>query len=234
MIGIYKIENKINGKVYIGQSKDINKRWIEHKSNLNNNRHPNKKLQNAWNSYGKDNFDFTVLEECDNNIINDREIYWISYYDSSNRELGYNLSTGGEASSKGMRFSNEQKEKMSELRNPDKIIQLDLDGMVIRVWRSASHASRSLNIRASSIIKCAKHDGVYQSNNYIWLYKDEYDKCNFDIIEYKLSHFMSFDLKIKQIDLYGNVVRIWNNFTEIKNENEDMLVSMIGECCNHK
>jgi group I intron endonuclease len=62
MIGIYKIENKANGKVYIGQSANINKRWIEHRSNLNNNRHPNRKLQNAWNNYGQDNFDFNILE----------------------------------------------------------------------------------------------------------------------------------------------------------------------------
>lgn len=232
--GIYAIKNKVNGYMYIGQSKNINNRWINHRSNLNNNRHHNQKLQNAWNEYGEDNFEFIVIEKCEQDVVDDREIFWIAYYNTSDRYHGYNLSTGGEASSRGVCFSDEQKEKMSQLRNPDAIVQLDLNGKLIRVWRSASHASRSLNTSVNSIIKCAKHDGIYQSNDYIWLYKDEYDKCGIDIIEYKLFHSMSFDLKIKQIDLYGNVIRIWDSFTEIKNENKDMLISMVGECCNHK
>lgn len=231
--GIYAIKNKINGYMYIGQSKNINIRWINHRSRLNNNKHANQKLQNAWNEYGQDNFEFIVIEKCDQDIIDDREIFWIDYYNSTNRYHGYNLSTGGEATSKGIHLSDEQKEKMSKLWNPDMIVQLDFDGELVHIWRSASHASRSLNIRASSIIKCAKHDGIYQVNNYIWLYKDEYDRCGFNIVEYKLSHAASFDLKIKQIDLYGNIIKIWDNFLEIKNKNKDMLVSMIGECCNH-
>ena len=58
MIGIYKIENKINGKVYIGQSNNIIRRWEEHISKLNNNSHENKILQYSWNKYGMYNFDF--------------------------------------------------------------------------------------------------------------------------------------------------------------------------------
>ena len=45
MIGIYKIENKVNGKVYIGQSIDINTRWYNHRKELNGNRHHNEHLQ---------------------------------------------------------------------------------------------------------------------------------------------------------------------------------------------
>ena len=64
MIGIYKIENLINHKVYIGQSIDIAGRWLEHQIDLKGNRHRSRHLQFAWNKYGPENFSFEVLEEC--------------------------------------------------------------------------------------------------------------------------------------------------------------------------
>jgi group I intron endonuclease len=63
--GIYKIENTVDGKFYIGSAVDIQKRWINHVSDLNKHRHPNKHLQNAWIKYGAENFHFILLEVCD-------------------------------------------------------------------------------------------------------------------------------------------------------------------------
>ena len=88
MTGIYKIENKINGKVYIGQALDINKRFREHKSALLNKRHYNILLQRSFNKYGIDSFVFEAIEECDGSILADREEYWTNQYggiDSINR-----------------------------------------------------------------------------------------------------------------------------------------------------
>lgn len=70
-IGIYKIENKTTGKLYIGSSLDIRKRWIRHLWDLENNKHHSIILQRAWNKYGKDDFVFEVIEECniDNLLI---------------------------------------------------------------------------------------------------------------------------------------------------------------------
>ena len=59
--GIYKIENLINGKIYIGSSVDLLGRKNAHFSQLNRNIHGNKKLQNSFNKYGKDNFNFKIL-----------------------------------------------------------------------------------------------------------------------------------------------------------------------------
>lgn len=93
-IGIYKIENKINNKKYIGQSINIEKRWKEHQYLLNLNKHHNYHLQNAWNKYKEESFIFNIIEECDEKILNDKEQHWIEMLDSYNN--GYNLDKGGE------------------------------------------------------------------------------------------------------------------------------------------
>lgn len=62
--GVYMITNIVNGKIYIGSSNDIKKRWAQHKRELKNGTHDNPHLQNAWNLYGESNFKFEILEEC--------------------------------------------------------------------------------------------------------------------------------------------------------------------------
>ena len=95
--GIYMIKNMINGKVYIGQAVNIDKRWQEHKNDLNGNRHINTHLQRAWNKYGADNFIFNIVEECPKDELNDREIYYIAQYKAHNMKYGYNKTYGGES-----------------------------------------------------------------------------------------------------------------------------------------
>lgn len=94
MTGIYKITNKINGKVYIGQSVDIFSRWKYHRTHLQN---PTA-LHKALKKYGIENFTFEILEETplDKNYMNEREIYYISYFNSYNK--GYNETLGGNSS----------------------------------------------------------------------------------------------------------------------------------------
>ncbi len=99
-VGIYKIENKITGKVYIGQSVDIDKRFRTHRYNAYNEKNKetyNLYLYTAIRKYGKDNFTFTVIEQCDKALLDEREKYWIGYYKSNQKEYGYNLSDGGDS-----------------------------------------------------------------------------------------------------------------------------------------
>lgn len=98
MIGIYKIENLVNHKIYIGQSRNIKDRWRAHRTRYQKEDGP---LYRAIRKYGLENFSFEILEECSIEQLNDREKYWIKYYDSFNREKGYNLTEGGQNASTG-------------------------------------------------------------------------------------------------------------------------------------
>lgn len=93
--GIYCIENLINNKKYIGQSCDIYSRWYNHKYCLNNNRHNNSYLQNAWNKYGENNFKFYIIEQCDEYNIDEKEQFYIKKYLTLIDKNGYNLDSGG-------------------------------------------------------------------------------------------------------------------------------------------
>jgi len=89
--GIYKIEIITEGKLYVGSAKNIEKRKKEHFNALKNNAHKNKHLQNAWNKYGENNFQFNVLECVEPTSLIAREQYYIDLHKSYDRKLGYNI-----------------------------------------------------------------------------------------------------------------------------------------------
>lgn len=92
---IYCIENKINHKKYIGQTNYFIGRKAEHFNRLRKNKHINQKLQNAFNKYGEENFFIYPIEEnLPAEVLNEKEIYYIKYYDTYHN--GYNLTLGGE------------------------------------------------------------------------------------------------------------------------------------------
>ena len=86
MIGIYKITNQCNGKIYIGQSKNIEERWEEHKRKM---QVRNTQLYQAMRFFGIENFVFEIIKECSLDQLNEREQYYIHKYDSINK--GYNM-----------------------------------------------------------------------------------------------------------------------------------------------
>ena len=113
--GVYKIENLLNGKVYIGQSKDISRRYIEHFQLQHMKKGRGVFLYNAMDYHGIENFSFQILK-----ITYDLD-YWerffIYWYKSNNCDYGYNLTSGGQ---KGTRrfddfvYTDEIKKKMSD------------------------------------------------------------------------------------------------------------------------
>lgn len=101
LCGVYCIENKINQKKYIGMSRDIKRRWAEHKTELNSHKHINSYLQSAWDKYGKENFVFYIVELCSEKSLSMRECFYIQFYKTMSHECGYNLTIGGEDTSIG-------------------------------------------------------------------------------------------------------------------------------------
>lgn len=161
--GIYKIENLVNGKVYIGQSVDIYKRWTEHKCSCKNENgvEYNKILYKSFRKYGIDNFSFEILEECLEGELNEKEIYYISLYRSYvhwENSNGYNLTIGGDGT-RGRMVTEEQLKLMSE--------------------RMKGKLSKGLNPNAckvvcegkefDSIVECAEHynESRYNMSNWV-------------------------------------------------------------------
>lgn len=106
---IYKITNKINNKVYIGQTiRSLKRRWFEH---CLDNKIGCFSLHRAIQKYGKENFDIQQIDHAHSrDELDNKEIYWIKYYDSMNPLKGYNLKSGGNT----CELSDEVKKRMSK------------------------------------------------------------------------------------------------------------------------
>jgi group I intron endonuclease len=104
MVGIYKIVNKTNNKIYVGQSIDIEERWKQHqwKAFNSNELAYNSAIHSAFRKYGLENFYYEVIEECPPEELNEREIYWIEQLQSVVPN-GYNILSGGQGESRQTR-----------------------------------------------------------------------------------------------------------------------------------
>ena len=90
---IYIIKNTVNSKVYIGQTRtSVDQRWKEH---LRHAQYGDQVINRAMKKYGVDKFYIETLEICDVSILDEREIYYIDLYDSTDKSKGYNVSIGG-------------------------------------------------------------------------------------------------------------------------------------------
>lgn len=108
---IYKHENKINHKVYIGQTnQEVSRRWRNGNGYIDSPR-----FYAAIQKYGWDNFEHTILEtNLSSEEANDKEVYWIAYYNSFNENYGYNLTPGGNNYMKQLWENPEYREKMRQ------------------------------------------------------------------------------------------------------------------------
>jgi 6-pyruvoyl-tetrahydropterin synthase len=84
---IYKITNTINGKIYIGKDTTDNPLYLG----------SGKLIKLSIKKYGKKNFKKEIIEECDDYyLLSEREMYWIDFYNSTDLNIGYNISKGGD------------------------------------------------------------------------------------------------------------------------------------------
>ena len=128
MIGIYKFTNRLTGESYIGQSSDIGRRYRNHKYRYDNTDFENTYFHQMLRHYGFDNFDFEVLEECSLNELNEKEMYYISQYNSLYPN-GYNKTKGGnEPHTNVLKNLNDVKE-IQELLKTSALSNIDIGNM---------------------------------------------------------------------------------------------------------
>lgn len=225
--GIYCILNTMNGKRYIGQTYDLDYRWRRHKFDLKHGYHSNNHLQSAWNKYGDSSFEFIVLEKCPLSIIDEREIYWIDYYDT--KHSGYNQADGG-LGCRGYKHTPEEIKKMRQLHNPKPVLQYSKDGVFIIRWESASQASKALDLYSLAIRNCCERKNYVKSvGGYIWIYEEDKDIVD---LNYYLIKNISKPKPVLQFDLNMNLLEIWTSLYEAQLSGLNMC--SISAVCNHK
>lgn len=243
---IYKITNKINGKIYIGQTiNSINLRWQQHLSKNENCR----VLKRAINKYGKENF---IIEEIDgaNNLseLNYLEKHYILTLDSLSPK-GYNLREGG---SNGGKCSEDTKKKMSEAqkkwkrppRNPEKeknrikklkeaVCRKIVDCSTGRIYKSIKECSLDLDIPASNISFALKNKNSLCRGKFFKYFK-EWDGR---IIKEKISGKGAYQSKkLRKIYCINNK-QVYKNIKEASNNlglNKDSLRRYVRENREYK
>lgn len=187
MIGIYKITNTVNGKCYVGQSRDIEARWQKHLSAYKSS--PDWELYRAFKKYGISKFTFEIIEECLMEELNEREIYWIAQCDSFNN--GYNMTLGGEACN----------------GTNDKIVyQYDLSGRFVGEYKSAHEAARALNIQFTNICKVCRGERK-TAGGFGWSYEKK-------IVEESIQTIVKRNTAVLQYDKQGNFIAEYKSARE--------------------
>lgn len=80
LLGIYVFESKISGFRYIGQSRNLEARRKEHLCSLARGSHHSRHFQRSYLAHGKESFEYSILEYCNNNELTLREQYWLDFY----------------------------------------------------------------------------------------------------------------------------------------------------------
>jgi hypothetical protein len=217
MIGVYKITSP-TGKIYIGQSVDIKKRWKDNYKTLNCKGQT--RLYNSLKKYGPENHKFEIIEECEVENLIQRETYWKLFYKVLEIPSlcckidgnGGNLSQETKDKiSEGMLKANIKRSKITKnnisKNKKRKIYQFDLNGKLITIWSSLKDAEKqhkgNINRHLMGLTK--------QAGGYIWLREKEL---------YKLED------KINQIKNYVNPL---TNVKFNKQRKENLSKSLIGK-----
>ena len=174
--GVYLISNNVNGKCYVGSTIHLDQRRREHFSKLANNKHINVHLQNAYNKYGREAFDFEVLEtiDIDDNIkdkLLKREQFWIDNLKPeynillvAGSNLGYHHIREGQS---GRVLTEEHKAKLSEetkhRKSPSNHAIISIDGVI---YNSLKEASEATGVKYNTIQKRLKNPNF---NNYYYV-----------------------------------------------------------------
>ena len=169
MASIYIIQNKETGKKYVGKTTlDPQTRWRQHKQigrilhNLDeSNSAHTMAIAKALNKHGVDNFTFYVMETCDDNVVNERETYWIKKFDTYYN--GYNSTFGGDGAARDITLAYHP--------NTKPISCYTLEGVWVKDYKSRGVAARELNIPNKSGIVASIKGTTFQCGGYRWSWK---------------------------------------------------------------
>ena len=172
-MGLIYMRISPSGKYYIGRT--INKeadRWNEHVRHANNSNSSDGcwLLNQAIRKYGGNNFTVQILEDniTDFNKLQEREEYWIQYYDATNPDKGYNRSPG-----RGGHIAKS-------------IEQYDLHGNLIKEWNNIGEILQYYNWDERNLYDCLS-GGYSHFHNFLWKYKDDTRQVNDLINKYHLN-----------------------------------------------
>ena len=206
MTGIYTIINLINNKFYIGSSTEIEKRINTHFSNLNKNKHPNIKLQNSYNKYGKNNFTYKILDIFEdiskqNLLIKEQE--WIDKYEPKDLfNLSLITNSGGADCLK----------KQSLL--------LDLRGNIIKEFNSLKEIAKFLNFKVQIPTSSINNSSTIRSKYRVVtkeFYNNELELIlswrNYKVNKDKFNHYYKYDINLKKwiVSYNSEIINISDN-----------------------
>lgn len=189
--GIYLIHNAVENKSYVGSAKDIYKRHEQHKRSANKKRGC-RLLADAYNRLPNDSFSYSILEHCEEYLLEEKETYWILKYDSRNIEKGYNIALPGR------KIFEKSRENINKFNINTKvpIYSLDENNNLLE-YESIQLASEDTDVEYTKIINIlaywSKVKGFKQESKskfksakgYIFIRKEEYD-LKFDYLNHKI------------------------------------------------
>lgn len=189
---IYKATNKINGKVYIGKTKNFKKRKYDHiKKDVDNHLIFHKALK----KYGDINFNWEIIDWADTKEeINELEKYYIKKFNSF-KPNGYNMTKGGDGGS---------------MYNARPIVCLTFSGKFLKRYESAAEAERQDGFYNSDVLVSCKNQNR-TCKGYIFMFEDDYIKNGPRIYEKPKSTCVK---SIIQCDLNGNFIKEYESVTQ--------------------
>lgn len=228
---IYKIENLVNGKVYIGQTvQKFNRRMKQHLSLLRRGKHDNIHLQSAWNKYGESSFFFSIEKTCYLTELDQLEVELINHYTMVTGS--YNLESGG---NKNKSLSLETRNKIAKAtksqgwiggKHPQakKVICINNE----KIYDSIIEASNELGINYANL-----HQVLLKVNNSVRgidgvFYQFDYFEVG---KEYKLKNLKN--IKTPKRVICVNTGKLFNSTREAA-EKTGVNQSKISNCCNGK
>lgn len=191
---IYIIKNTINDKAYIGQtSRTIQARFQQHINAALRNETDGMIIYNAIRKYGADKFYVEEVERVNIDLLNEKEKYWIQYYNTLTPN-GYNIREGGEDCGR------------------KEVYQIDLNtNEIINTFPSATAAAEQYNLDISHLTKTCRHEKGFRScGGFKWSYAYNYSPEYIDNINPKIN-----ERQVCQIDINtGEVIKIWDNMRQ--------------------